>query len=83
MKEANLLERQEAGMLIEDPQQVYRGSEWETVREQLDRVSIPLTSLGDVSTSPRRAHRLLGQPEVLRSPRRLMLEPWEEAWERQ
>jgi hypothetical protein len=40
-KETNLLEQQEEGVLIVDPQAVYwGGGEWETVRPYLDRVSI-------------------------------------------
>ena len=41
-KETNLIEQQEEGVVLTDAQQVYsNGSEWEWVRSQLDRVSIP------------------------------------------
>jgi hypothetical protein len=40
-KETNLLEAQEEGVLIADPQAVYSGGgEWEAIRSQLDRVLI-------------------------------------------
>jgi hypothetical protein len=40
-KETNLLEKQEEGVLIADPQAVYwGGGEWEAIRPYLDRASI-------------------------------------------
>jgi DNA-binding transcriptional regulator YiaG len=40
-KESNLLEEQEEGVLLTDPQAVYSGSgEWEVIRPQLSQVSI-------------------------------------------
>jgi hypothetical protein len=59
-KESNLIEQQEEGILIADPQAVYRGGgEWEMLRPYLDRVSIPeLAELSGVS------------PEMLRKVRR-------------
>jgi len=51
-KEANLLEQQEEGVLLTDPQAVYfGGGEWEAIRPWLDRVSI------------RKLSRLSGVPE--------------------
>ncbi len=41
-KETNLIEQQEEGVLLADPQQVYSiAGEWEAIRSELDRVSIP------------------------------------------
>ena len=40
-KETNLIEQQEEGVLIDDPQAVYLGGgEWEALRSRLDRVSL-------------------------------------------
>jgi hypothetical protein len=40
-KEANLLEQQEEGILVTDPQAAYfDGTEWNAIRPHLDRVSI-------------------------------------------
>jgi hypothetical protein len=40
-KESNLIEQQEEGVLLIDPQSIYWGEgDWEAIRSQLDRVSI-------------------------------------------
>ncbi len=58
-KESNLLEQQEEGILLDDPQAIYWGAgEWEGIRSQLDRVSIP--ELAERSgVSPRMLRNLL------------------------
>ena len=44
-KESNLLEQQEEGILLDDPQAIYWGAgEWEGIRSQLDRERIPKLS---------------------------------------
>ncbi len=58
-KESNLIEQQEEGVLLSDPQVVYPGGgEWEAIRSQLDRVSISeLSRLSGISERRLREYR--------------------------
>jgi len=69
-KESNLIEQQEEGILIADPQAVYRGGgEWEMLRPYLDRVSI--SELTELTGVPARTLRSYRQGDRRPKPRQL------------
>jgi hypothetical protein len=69
-KESNLIEQQEEGILIADPQAVYRGGgEWEMLQTYLDWVSIP--ELAELSGVPARTLRSYRRGDRRPTPRKL------------